>query len=76
MSKPFLIVDISGGLLGKIFERPTYEEAVDCAMGLVISQLEIKADSPAAIEIRADIEVNLGYSDDTIEICIGQAEDE
>jgi len=76
MTKPFLIVDVTGGILGRIHERETYEGAVDCATALVCSQFEIKPDSAKAEGIRAGIEENLGYNSDygDLELHIAQAE--
>ena len=78
MTKPFLIVDISGGILGKIYQRDTYDEAVDCATDLVLSQFEIQKDTQKAADIRKGIDENIGYHnpDGIFELDIAQVEDE
>lgn len=51
MTKPFLIVNLIEGKLGKIWERQTWEEALDCAVKVAAEQ----CDTPEA-DIRDELE--------------------
>jgi hypothetical protein len=55
MSKPFLIVNVVDGKLGVIKERPTWEEALDCAAELAAEQCDTPID---AIRIELDSDTN------------------
>jgi hypothetical protein len=86
MSKPFLIVNVVDGQLCMIKERPTWEEALDCATKLAAEYVPgvEPCDSTGNVlraiainAIRKELEENTGNfrsSNGDIHVCITQAD--
>jgi hypothetical protein len=71
MSKPFLVVEIVDGALGRIFERSEWSEAVDATVNLVVASVTKETEET----IRAEVESYSEWVDGAYHVHIAQAED-
>ena len=66
--KPFLVVEITDGILGLIYERPTWDEAVDCAIEIIIAQIPDIDSNQVRAELEADTNWYSPLGDITVNI--------